>query len=124
MNKYNYRQAVKSDIQHYLANIDLSDCTDEQQLRDKLNDDLLFSPIATANMEHPRLSDEEATEAVAHNWGLLEEALFESPEDYYSPYSGMWRVNPICEGVQWCDFTIRLYLTQLEIEAIISERFS
>lgn len=78
-NNYNYLEAVKDDVREYISHeIELEDWRgDRDGLEEKLNDDLWIEDSVTGNASGSyTFNTWQAEENLAHNWDLLEEALF------------------------------------------------
>lgn len=108
MMNYNYREAVAADILDYIrdnytaeeirANLEDFRFRWEEELRD----DLWVCDSVTGNASGSYYCNTyRAAEALAYNWDLLRDALYEF---------GCDDVNPIDKGEEWCDVTIRCYL--------------
>lgn len=108
MMNYNYREAVAADILDYIrdnytaeeirANLEDFRFRWEEELRD----DLWVCDSVTGNASGSYYCNTyRAAEALAHNWDLLRDALYEF---------GCDDVNPMDKGEEWCDVTIRCYL--------------
>jgi hypothetical protein len=108
MMNYNYREAVAADILDYIrdnytaeeirANLEDFRFRWEEELRD----DLWICDSVTGNASGSYYCNAyRAAEALAYNWDLLRDALYEF---------GFDDVNPIDKGEEWCDVTIRCYL--------------
>lgn len=103
MERYDYRSAMKEDIYDYIrGGIDLDDWRGKRhELEEALSDQLWITDSVTGNASGSYFfSAWKAEEAIAHNWGLLEDALHELGGTE----------NPIEMGAEWCDVTIRCYL--------------
>lgn len=113
MTNYNYLESIKADIKEYIENeITLKDFTDREELEQKLNDDLWVEDSVTGNASGSYYCNaQEAEEALAHNWDVLEEALAEFG----------CKGNPIEKGAEWCDVTIRCYLLGQAIAEVFEE---
>lgn len=114
MEKYDYREAVKNDMLEWAReNIELAEFAstdddgvidiDMDALVEVLSDDCFSSDSVTGNASGSYYCNTwRAEEALCHNWDLLEEAL----EAF-----GVMSVCPIEKGAEWCDVTIRCFLT-------------
>ena len=106
MERYNYLEAMKSDIQEYIG----WNYTKEEQREliadrdaawEKLNDELWIADSVTGNASGSyTFSTWKAEEYISHNLDILAEALQEFGCD----------VNVLEKGAEWCDVTIRCYL--------------
>jgi hypothetical protein len=107
MMNYNYREAVTADILDYIReNYTAEEIHEHLEERDsweqELNDDLWTADSVTGNASGSYYCNTyRAAEALAHNWDLLRDALYEFGYD---------DVSPIDKGEEWCDVTIRCYL--------------
>lgn len=111
---YDYREAVTQDIRDYIRdNINLSAWLDNRDgLEEKLNDDLWTEDSVTGNASGSyTFCTYTAEEYLAHNWGLLREAL----EEYGTADEA------IEHGAEWCDVTIRCYILGECIAAALDE---
>ena len=113
MEEYNYLEAVKEDVLNYIKeNVSFEDFEDRDELEEHLNDVLWTEDSVTGNASGSYYCNAwKAAEALAHNWGLLEEAWEEFGGD----------VNPIEKGEEWCDVTIRCYLLPDAISEVLDE---
>lgn len=114
MERYNYREAMCEDIRDYIRDeINLEDYRGlRDELEEMLNDDLWVTDSVTGNASGSYFfSTWRAEEAIAHNWGLLEEAMQEFCDDF----------NPIEKGAEWCDVTIRCFLLGGCIKLVLDE---
>ena len=112
MEKYDYEYEMECDIRDYIEQeINLKEYTRED-LEEKLYDDLWAYDGVTGNASGSYYCNAwKAEEAIAHNWDLLEEALYEF---------GYTDFNPIEKGAEWCDVTIRCYLLHQCINEVLS----
>lgn len=110
---YDYRQAVTDDVLDYISNsVDLRDYSDREELAEELNNLLWDDDAVTGNGSgNYTFSAYCAEEYLNHNWDLLEEAMAEFGCDE----------NPIEQGAEWCDVTIRCYLLGECIESALDE---
>jgi len=103
--KYDYVREMKEDIKEYLQN------TDERDFN-ILYDDMFIDDSITGNASGSyTFSTWQAEENIAHNMGLLSEAMKEfgnSPAD-------------IAKGAEWCDVTIRRYLLGQVLSKVLEE---
>lgn len=115
MERYNYRRAICADIRDYINDeINLNDYRGlRDELEEMLNDDLWCTDSVTGNASGSYFFNSyQAEEAVAHNWDLLEEALWTF---------GDTDVNPFEKGAEWCDVTIRCYLLDECLHLVLDE---
>ena len=110
---YNYLEAVKEDVKDYINNeTTLSDFSNREELKERLNDDLWTVDSVTGNASGSyTFNTYEAEENLAHNWDLLSEALTEFG----------FKGNPIEKGAEWADVTIRCYLLGQAIGEVLDE---
>ena len=103
MERYDYKEAVKSDVLNYIRNeINFNDFDDLEELEEHLNDVLFTEDSVTGNASGSyTFSTYEAEENICHNLDLLGEALeeFGCEPDYITE-----------KGAEACDVTIRCYL--------------
>ena len=113
MEEYNYLEAVKEDVLNYIEEeICFNDFEDREELEDFLNDTLWTEDSVTGNASGSYYCNTwKAADALAHNWDLLKEALEEFG----------FESNPIEEGEEWCDVTIRCYLLSTAISEVLDE---
>lgn len=111
--KYDYLEAEKEDVLDYIKeNIDFSDFEDIEELEQWLNEELWSEDSVTGNASGSYTCNRYlAEEYIAHNWGLLGEAL----EDFGC------EENAIEQGAEWCDVTIRCYLLSSAISKALEE---
>lgn len=114
MEKYNYYEAVKEDIEEYIKNeIDFSDYDSMEELEEHLNDVLWTCDSVTGNGSGSyTFSTWEAEENICHNLDLLEEALNE-----FGSESGYL----LDKGAEAADVTIRCYLLGSTISEVLKE---
>lgn len=116
--KYNYQEAVKSDILDYIKENYTADeiavkLADRDEWEQELNDDLWTADSVTGNGSGSYYCNAyKAEEAIAHNWDVLNDALLEF---------GCTDCNPIEKGAEWCDVTIRCYLLGECLAAALDE---
>ncbi len=114
MERYNYREAMREDILNYIREeINLEDYRGNRaELEELLNEDLRCTDSVTGNASGSYFcSTWKAEEAIAHNWDLLEEAMWEFCDER----------NPIEKGAEWCDVTIRCYLLHSCIRDVLAD---
>ena len=113
MNEYNYLEAVKEDVLNYIKeNVSFEDFEDRDELEEHLNDVLWTEDSVTGNASGSYYCNAwKAADALAHNWDILKEALENFGDDS----------NPIEEGEEWCDVTIRCYLLPDAISEVLDE---
>lgn len=113
--EYDYRQQVKSDILDYIKNnnINFRDFKNLRELKEYIKYKVWNEDCVTGVGSSSYFCDGyKAEEAVAHNWGLLKEAV----EAF-----GYYNVNVIEKGAEWADLTIRCYLLDECIEEVLKE---
>ena len=117
---YNYRQAVKSDIEDYITSegIDLTKYADVDEAFEDLVDQITMSDSVTGNASGSyTFSTWKAEENLLHNWDLVEEAA----ECFgYEPTIGTGWKN----GAEWWDVIIRIYLADGLLYEVLSEMMS
>lgn len=106
MMKYDYLEAMKSDIMDYIRNeVNTNEFSDREELENKLNDDLFINDSITGNASGSyTFNSYAAKEYVFDNIDLLNEAITEFCED---DVIGEKFLN---EEWEWMDVTIRCYL--------------
>lgn len=113
---YNYREAMEEDVRKWIEE-NLDELSEREfecggDMADWLNDHLWAEDSVTGNSSGSYwCSRYRAEEALAHNWGLLEEALGEFGVEG----------NPIEKGPEWCDVTIRCYLLSEAISNVVCD---
>lgn len=106
MEKYNYREAMYSDIMDYIK---WNNCELDYE---KLYDDLWIDDSVTGNASGSYTCNAwQAEEYLCHNMDLLEDALSEFG------YDGI----PLDKGAEWCDVTIRCYLLGEVLGEVIND---
>lgn len=114
--EYNYCEAMEEDIENWIEE-NLAELSEQEfecgdDMADWLNDRLWAEDSVTGNSSGSYwCSRYRAEEALAHNWGLLEEALGEFGVEE----------NPIEKGPEWCDVTIRCYLLSEAISNVVCD---
>lgn len=114
MERYDYLEAVKSDVLDYIRNeIDLTEWRgDHDGLEQKLNDDLLVADSVTGNASGSyTFNTWKAEEYLAHNWDLLAEAI--------DAFGG--RTDVLRQGAEHCDVVIRCYLLEQAISGVLDD---
>lgn len=112
---YDYREAMTEDVKEWIKeNIDLTEWTEDREgLEQQLNDDLWTEDSITGNASGSYYCNSyKAEESIAHNWDLLNEALYEFGEN---------NINVIEKGTEWADVTIRCYLLGSVISDVLDE---
>lgn len=109
---YNYMEAMKEDIREYIDDeITLSDFSDREELEEKLNEDLWMVDSVTGNGSGSyTFNTYMAEEYICHNLDLLAEACEE-----------FGTVEPLKEGAEYCDVTIRCYLLGQAIGEVLDD---
>lgn len=112
--KYDYHSAVKNDVAEYIRdNIKHYDFIDIDDLATQLEEDLWVCDSVTGNASGSYTFNAwKAEEYIAHNWGLLKEAVWEF---------GCDTENILDKGAEWCDVTIRCYLLNTAIYEVLEE---
>lgn len=113
MERYNYLESVKEDVKEYIKNeIELSDCTDRDELEEYLDDTLWDQDSVTGNASGSyTFNTWQAEENICHNLDLLAEAM----EEFCC------EENPAEKGAEWCDVTIRCYLLNQAILEVLDD---
>lgn len=106
MMKYDYLEAMKSDVLDYIREeVNAGEFSDREDLENKLNDDLFINDSITGNASGSyTFNSYTAKEYVFDNIDLLNEAITEFCED---DVIGEKFLN---EEWEWMDVTIRCYL--------------
>ena len=106
MMKYDYLEAMKSDVLDYIREeVNAGEFSDREDLENKLNDDLFINDSITGNASGSyTFNSNTAKEYVFDNIDLLNEAITEFCED---DVIGEKFLN---EEWEWMDVTIRCYL--------------
>lgn len=103
MEKYDYRKAMREDIEDYINyNVNLEDYDDRDECFEDIYDEMWVADSVTGNGSGSYFMNAyRAEEAICHNWDLLQEAHEEFGHDGY-----------ICieNGAEVADVTIRCYL--------------
>lgn len=114
MERYDYKEAIKSDVLNYIKNeINFNDFDDLEELEEHLNETLFAEDSVTGNASGSyTFSTYEAEENICHNLDLLGEALeeFGCEPDYIAK-----------KGAEACDVTIRCYLLSECIAEALTE---
>lgn len=114
MERYDYLEAVTSDVKDYIKNeITMSDYSDRDELAEYLNDELWTVDSVTGNASGSyTFNTWTAEEYLCHNLDLLGEVLreFGGEPSYLAD-----------KGAEACDVTIRCYLLGQAIEAALDE---
>ena len=102
MSDYDYREAVKEDVQEYIENnIEKGEYDSREDLEEYLNDTLWTEDSVTGNGSGSyTFSTYQAEENICHNLDLLAEACEE--------FGG--GMDVLKDGAEACDVTIRCYL--------------
>lgn len=113
MADYNYYEAVQDDIRDYIeSEINFDDFEDMDELEEYLNETLFNHDSVTGNASGSyTFNAYKAEEYLCHNWDLLEEALEMFCDDR----------NPIEQGAEWCDVTIRCYILNSCIAEVLAD---
>lgn len=117
MKKYNYLEAMKSDIIDYIREeIDFTEFETLEELEEKLNDDLWAVDSVTGNGSGSyTFSRAEAEEYVRDNWDLMREAA----EEFCDMERFMkWAFDEDWESI---DVSIRCYLLGAAISEALEE---
>lgn len=109
---YNYKEAVKEDILAYIHENGIS-VENISYNKERLLDDLWVADEVTGNGSGSYFCNAyKAEEALCHNLGLLEEAMFEFGCDMN---------KALRRGAEYCDVTIRLYLLNKALNEVIED---
>lgn len=110
---YNYLEEMKKDIKEYINDdVTLSDYETIDDLREELYEKLWTSDRVTGNESGSYTCNTyQAEEYLCHNWDLLADALAEF----------CCEENPIQQGAEWCDVTIRCYLLLEAISDVLED---
>lgn len=104
--RYDYRKVMYSDIKEALQYRDSRDF-------DELYDELFVDDSVTGNASGSyTFSTYEAEENIAHNMGLLQEALEEFGGNY---------AEALERGAEYCDVTIRCYLLGEVLQEVLDD---
>ena len=114
MEKYNYFENVTGDAkQAILENMNGWDFSDREELEEIANDELWVNDSVTGNGSGSyTFSAWKAEENLCHNMDELEEACDEFGQDIG---------EAVKQGAEYCDVTIRCYLSGQAISAAIDE---
>ena len=114
MERYNYLEAVKSDVLDYINNeIEFSEFDTLEDLAETLNEDLWICDSVTGNASGSYFFNAwRAEEALAHNLDLLGEAL----EEFGCDAGYLLK-----QGAESADVTIRCYLLSQAIWEALEE---
>ena len=112
-NKYNYREAVLTDVKEALKGYDFTQYEDEQEAYDAIYDDMWIDDSVTGNASGSYFCNAwKAEECLTHNWDEIVDA---SVEYGIEPFI----TNGYEHGAEWWDVTIRCrYLSECLSEAI------
>ena len=112
MEKYNYREQVKSDILDYIAENEIKvTASKREEVAEQLHDELWANDSVTGNASGSYTCNAwEAEENICHNLDLLKEAL----EEFGSNIADL-------DSAEMCDVTIRCYLLGECIYAALDE---
>jgi hypothetical protein len=115
MTYYDYFEEMKNDVNDWIKeNINLDEWIGRaDELGEYLYETMWTVDSVTGNASGSyTFSTYEAEENLAHNWGLLEEAL---------EVFGQTGTDMLDKGAEWCDVTIRCYLLPQVISAVLEE---
>lgn len=116
--KYNYQEAIKSDILEHITDNYSPDeirekLADRDEWEDNLHDELWIEDSVTGNASGSyTFNTWEAEENICHNLDLLRDALDEFGGDYSEALE---------KGAEYCDVTIRCYLLYSAISDALDE---
>lgn len=113
MEKYNYREQVKSDILNYIAENEIKvTASNREEVAEQLHDELWANDSVTGNASGSYTCNAwEAEENICHNFDLLAEACDEFG----------CNTDILKDGAEMCDVTIRCYLLGECIDAALDE---
>lgn len=117
MEKYNYFEAVKEDVQNYIASeIEIADYVGRREdLEEELNESLWNDDTVTGNASGSyTFNTWKAEENLAHNWDVIETVANEF--GYEPRISDSWEF-----GAEWWDVTIRCYYLGAAISEVLDE---
>lgn len=115
MERYDYLEAVKSDVRDYIAEeVEQAEWTEDRDgLEEELNETLWVCDGVTGNGSGSyTFSAWKAEEYIAHNLELLAEALQEFGGD---------GTEALEKGAEFCDVTIRCYLLSQAVAEALEE---
>ncbi len=118
MEKYNYHEAIKTDILEYInenyTNEELNGLLqDKESFYEKLHDDLWVCDSVTGNASGSYTFNRwTAEENLCHNLHLLKDAFEEFCDDYSVALE---------RGAEYCDVTIRCYLLGSVLYGVVNE---
>ena len=112
MEKYNYREQVKSDILDYIAENEIKvTASNREEVAEQLQDELWANDSVTGNASGSYTCNAwKAEENICHNLDLLKEAL----EEFGPNIADL-------DSAEMCDVTIRCYLLGECIHAALDE---
>lgn len=111
--RYDYRAALRDDIREAVTEYDLSEFDSREKACEKLYEDFWIDDAVTGNGSGSHTFNAwRAEDYLAHNWGLLAEALDEF---------GSSDVNILEKGAEWCDVSIRCYLLSECLNVVLDE---
>lgn len=117
MERYDYLEAMKNDIREYIEDNYTSEelaeaLEDMAEFETALCDDLWIVDSVTGNASGSYFCNHWRTEeAICHNLDLLGEAMRELCCD----------VDALSNGAEWCDVTIRCYLLEQAVAAVLKD---
>lgn len=123
MEKYNYREVIKSDIKEWMTYEYDGRYNDYNfyDMYDRLYDDLWAENAITGNDEDYYDSEYKCEEYLCHNFDLLFEALFEFGEFEANLLNKIHEVSNNGTFARWADCTIRCYLLGECLEKALKE---
>ena len=116
--KYNYLEAVKTDVADYVKNeVDFSDWTENRDgLEETLNDDLWINDGVTGNASGSyTFNTWKAEENLSHNWDEIETVAAEFGIEPTISVDGYEH------GAEWWDVSIRCYYLGQAISEVLDE---
>ena len=119
MERYDYKEAVTSDVLDYIKNhYEIGDITEENrdEIEQQLFDDCFCDDSVTGNASGSYYCNAwKAEEALCHNLDLLGEAAEEFGDESIT--------NVLKQGAEACDVTIRCYMLGQAIPAALDAYF-
>lgn len=114
---YDYRSNIADDIRDYIesnftAEEIIENLNDRDEWEQSLYDDMWLRDSVTGNASGSYYCNSwKAEEAIAHNWGILADAIEEFGGD----------TNILRQGAETCDVTIRCYLLGECLSAVLDD---
>lgn len=117
MEKYNYQNAVREDIENYIIKNELLTAYSiKDDIYNEIYDELFVSDNVTGNASGSYFCNAwSAEECLVHNWDLLCDAVSEF---------GYNNINVLDKGPEFCDVMIRCYLLGTILSEVIDEMWN